>query len=229
MYWQDTTRGARYKVPDDVVDLSFRIRCRSLAADHAYLLKTALTKALPWLADEPSAGIHLGYGAESGNGWMRPGGDGAIIHLSRRARLSLRLPKRRVDQAARLEGRTLDVGGHECALGESKVRLLSTHGTLFARHLAPGESDEQTFLGDAADMLAELGVSPLKMMSGLSRVLRTPQRDIKTRSLMIDGLPPRESVLVQQCGLGDWRELGCGIFLPHKSIDAVPGKPDEIK
>ncbi len=227
MYWQDPAQGARYEVPDDVVDLSFRIRCRSLPADHAYALKTSVEEALPWLTDEPSAGIHVVCGAESGNGWMRPEGGGAVIHLSRRARLSVRLPKHRVGQATRLEGCTLDVGGHECAVGESKVLLLSTHGTLFARHLAPAAPDEGAFLNNAAKMLAELGVNPPKMMGGLSRVIHTPQRDIETRSLMIDGLKPQESVLVQQRGLGDWREFGCGIFLPHKSIDAVSGKPDE--
>ena len=214
-------------MPDDVVDLSFRIRCRSLPADHAYPLRAAIGKTLTWLADEPSAGIHVAYGAESGNGWLRPGGRDAIIHLSRRARLSLRLPKHRVGQAMQLEGCTLDLGGHECVVGESKVRPLSTHGTLFARHLALAAADDRTFLSDAADLLAELDLNPPKMMSGLSHVIHTPQQDVETRSLMIDGLKPRESVLLQQRGLGGWRGFGCGIFLPHKSIDVVTGKPDE--
>ncbi len=221
MYWQDDTPNAEYRVPDDVVDLSFGVRCRNLPADHAYALKKALEAALPWLADEPLAGMQTVHGAESGNGWTRPDGDDAIIHLPRRARLNLRLPQHRVEQAAQLAGQTLDIAGHECVVGESKLRPLSTHTTLFARYLTPAAPDEETFLDNAAQLLAELGIRPLKMMSGLGRVIRTPQQNITTRSLLIDGLKPPESVLVQQRGLGERRELGCGIFLPHKNIDAV--------
>ena len=38
---------------------------------------------------------------------------------------------------------------------------------------------------------------------------------------MIDGIEPTESVLLQQQGLGAGRNFGCGLFLPHKGIDAV--------
>ncbi len=227
MYWEDTAQGTAYQVPGDVVDLSFKLHCRSLPLDHAYALRAALEQVLPWLADEPLAAVHIICGAESGNGWRRPQGDGAVIHLSRRARLNLRLPQPRLEQAMQLTGSALDVDGHECAVGESKARPLSTHATLFARHLAPAASDEETFLDNAARMLAELGIRPLKMMGGLSRVIRTPRQTVATRSLMIDGLKPPESVLVQQRGLGDRRELGCGIFLPHKSINPVREEPDE--
>ncbi len=221
MYWEDETRGDTYRVPNDIVDVNFRIRCRHLPVDHAYSLKTAIEKALPWFTDEPFAAIHTVYGAESGNGWIRPDADDAVIHLSKRTRLNLRLPQHRVEQAMRLNGHTLDIAGYECIVGEGKVRPLSTHGTLFARYLSPAAADEETFLNNAARMLADLGVKPPRMMAGLSRVIHTPQQDITTRSLMLDGLKPPESVLVQHCGLGEWHELGCGIFLPHKSIDSV--------
>ena len=227
MYWKDTAQDAAYRVPDDIVDLQFRVNCRKLPVDHAYALRTAIVEALPWLAGEPLAGIQMAYGAEAGSGWARPGDDGAVMHLSRRARLNLRLPKHRLEQATRLEGRTLDVGGHECAVLGSKVRLLSTHGTLFTRGLTPAAPDERTFLDDTARMLAELGVRPPKMMGGLVRVIRTPQQDIETRSLMLDGLKPREAVLVQQRGLGERRELGCGVFVPHKGVSAVREEPEE--
>ena len=225
MYWKDRKQETAYQVPDDVVDLSFRLNCRDLPLDHAYAMRDALERALPWLADEPLVAAYIACGAESGNGWMRPGGDGAIIHLSRRARLNLRLPKQRIKQAMQLERRTLDIDGHQCGICESKVCPLSTHATLFSRHFTPAADDEKVFLGNVERMVEELGVQPLKMMSGLNRVIRTPQQTIGTRSLMIDGLKPQEAVLVQQRGLGEHRELGCGVFLPHKSIDSVHREP----
>ena len=225
-HWEDATSDTVYRVPDDVVDLTFKVRCRHLPADHAHALRTALEQVLPWLADEPLVGMHTLHGADSGNGWKRPEGDDAVIHLPKRARLGLRLPQHRIEEAMQLEGRTLDIGGYECVIQESKLRPLSTHATLFARHLAPANEDEATFLDNAARMLAELDIKPLKMMGGLARKIHTPQGNIATRSLMIDGLKPPESVRVQQHGLGERRELGCGIFIPHKSIDAVHKKPD---
>ena len=40
---------------------------------------------------------------------------------------------------------------------------------------------------------------------------------------MIADLSKENSVLLQDAGLGDGRIYGCGIFLPHKSVDAVSG------
>ena len=59
------------------------------------------------------------------------------------------------------------------------------------------------------------------MLCGIERVLVTPERPIRTRSLMIAELTPPESVTVQQRGLGPLRQLGCGLFLPHKDIKEV--------
>jgi len=38
---------------------------------------------------------------------------------------------------------------------------------------------------------------------------------------MIADLSKKESIRLQEEGVGDQRLYGCGIFLPHKSIDAV--------
>ncbi len=225
MYWEDATQEPRYKVPEDIIDLSFRIACRCLPTNYAAPLEAALVTQLPWLADEPLAGIYMVYGAEFGNGWARQSGDDALVHLSTRARLNLRLPRARVAQATQLEKRNIDILGYPCGIGRSKTRLLSTHGTLFTRHLFPAGRDEEAFLENAARMLGELGIKPLKMLAGLSRTIETPQQKIATSSLMIDGLKPQESVLLQQHGLGKRRTLGCGIFLPHKSIAPTRASP----
>lgn len=71
------------------------------------------------------------------------------------------------------------------------------------------------------ELLAEKNIRPQKMMSGRTTNLRFPDKILTTRSLMIDGLDPTESVLLQQQGIGEGRSFGCGLFLPHKGIDAV--------
>jgi hypothetical protein len=42
---------------------------------------------------------------------------------------------------------------------------------------------------------------------------------------MIADLDSETSIKIQQLGLGKGRELGCGLFLPHKSIKTL--KPTE--
>ena len=59
------------------------------------------------------------------------------------------------------------------------------------------------------------------MMSGRTFSMTFPDKIFPSRSLMIDGIEVTESVRLQQEGLGPGRKFGCGIFLPHKGIDAV--------
>ncbi len=112
MYWQETKENDHYIVPDDVVDVVYNIQCRCLPVDHVWALSRAISAALPWFADEPEAGLHPIHVAESGNGWMRPDAPDALLQLSRRTKLMLRLPKHRTEDAGKLTGQTLDVGGN---------------------------------------------------------------------------------------------------------------------
>jgi hypothetical protein len=64
------------------------------------------------------------------------------------------------------------------------------------------------------------------MLSGRGHTIRTPEGGIETRSLMIAELTVEDSVRLQQQGLGPGRKIGCGLFLPHKGIEAV-SKPQK--
>ena len=104
MFWQDQEdEKQQFVVPDNVVDLSFKVQCKQLPLDHAHSLSQTIQQALPWFADESLAGIHLIHGAESGNGWIRPQEPDAILSLSKRTRFILRLPKHRVEDASNLQ------------------------------------------------------------------------------------------------------------------------------
>ena len=77
MLWDEESKP-EYTVPDNVVDLFYKINCKQIPTTHAFELAEALYAALPWLKDEPSVGIHQIHGATSGNGWERPP-DGELI------------------------------------------------------------------------------------------------------------------------------------------------------
>lgn len=223
MYWSEETKTTEYAVPDDVVDLAFEIKCPMLPIDHAHVLSVELQAALPWLAGEELAGIHLIHGAASGNGWYRPEeGADQLLQLSRRARMRLRVPRHRLDDARQLTGRTLDIDGYSLEVGKSEVHLFTTLPTLFSRYVMTREEvGEEEFMQQAVSELEALGIACRKMLCGITHTLTFPDGPVFTRSLMVADLEPQASVRLQQVGLGTGRKIGCGLFVPHKGIKPV--------
>lgn len=219
MYWQERADEGADVIPDDVVDVVFGIACRALPVEHAYALWSAVGGVLPWLRDEPGAGIHPIHVADSGNGWMRPGRPDDLLHPSRRTKLVIRVPKTRIADAERLSGHTLDVAGHALRVDAASVRRLSPLTTIFSRYVAIERVlDENAFLAEALTQLNGLGVKPKKMLCGIEHSIATPDGPLRTRSLMLAELTPAEALTLQQRGLGPMRHLGCGLFIPHKDI-----------
>ena len=211
----------------DIVDAVFAISCRCLPVDHAYALSQAVQAALPWFADEPDAGLHTIHGAASASGWMRPEGPDDLLQLSHRARLALRLPRERLQDAAALPGRTLDVAGWPLAVETLSARPLSRITTLFARSVVfSGAEQETDFLATAAAELGALGIRASTMLCGRVTALATPERTYRTRSLMLAGLSQEQSLELQRRGLGGERKLGCGLFIPHKDVGDLRSRED---
>ncbi len=212
--------------PADIVDAVFAIACRTLPVDHAYALQQAVQEALPWFAQEPRAGLHTVHGAASGSGWMRPEGADALLQLSRRARLALRLPAHRVQDAAALLGRTLQVAGWPLRVEKMALRPLSRITTLFSRCVVLAAGDEAAFVIAATEELGVLGIQPGRMLCGRVTPVATPAGTHQSRSLMLAGLTREQSLLLQQSGLGAGRKFGCGLFIPHKDIADLRSRSD---
>lgn len=223
MYWsEDTNSESAYEVPDDIVDVNFKIKCSQLPLDHAHQLSTAIIKELPWIKDNEIVGIHLIHGAESGNGWIRPTGPKELIYPSRRTLFTIRSPQEYVDDVKNLNGKSIVVCDTSIEFSKPSIRKLSKLTTIFARYVLANQiEDEDVFLQEMAKLLTEKNIQPKKMMSGRATTLSFPDKVFSVRSLMIDGLDSKDSVRLQQEGLGAGRKFGCGIFLPHKGIDAV--------
>jgi CRISPR-associated protein Cas6 len=224
MYWREDRSDRPYQVPDDIIDVLFAIECKQLPVDHAHALSAALRAVLPWLDTEPGAAVHNIHVAGSQNGWERPeqGGTQYLVP-SRRTKLVVRIPKERLGELqASLCGATLDLAGCLLRVGPAKTRLLSKDGTLFARQVItrPGD-DESAFLAWAAAELRVLDIEVRKAVCGKELVLETPDGPLRARSLMLADLGAEEAVRIQQTGLGPRRDLGCGVFIPHKGIDSV--------
>jgi CRISPR-associated protein Cas6 len=228
MYWEDDEQTEVVAAGNDVVDLVFGLNCRCLPVDHIFALSQAVQLVLPWLEDESAAGLHAINVATSGNGWTRPEEPGALLHLSKRTRLELRVPIHRVEDAKVLEGARLNVEGNALEIKTATQRPLTAMTTLFTRALATDQdtSSEEEVLDWVYEKLKALDIKPRKMMCGTEHFIATPETRIRTRSLMIAGLEAEESLRLQQNGLGPYRHLGCGLFIPHKGIDDIRDKKD---
>ena len=144
MLWEDEDKQNKEDiVPDDVVDLSFKISCKKIPTMHAYELAQAMYKVLPWIEAAPEIGIHQIHGATTGNGWERPP-DGELMHLSKRAKMHLRVPKEKIEDAKQISGETLDIAGYTVEVGEASVKLLNPVQTIFSRYIiGPSELEDR--------------------------------------------------------------------------------------
>ena len=228
MLWEDEDKQKKVDiVADDVVDLCFKISCRQIPTMHAYELAQALYQVLPWLESEPEIGIHQIHGAATGNGWERPP-DGELMHLSKRSKMHLRVPKEKIDDAMQLSGETLDIAGYPVEVGEAGVRLLNPIQTLFSRYIiGPEGLDEDQFVDWMVAELKQRDIHIRKMLCGIGHTITTPDAEIETRSVMIADLDKATSLELQETGFGPGRHFGCGIFLPHKGIRAVGETEDK--
>lgn len=195
-----------------MVDVVFSLEDATIGDDHASALAVAVRRVLPWFDEEPEAGILPLSGLARGNG---------VRFVGRRSRLALRLPIRRSASADSLAGARLDLDGFMLTLGASSVRpLFPARGVVYSHFVSVGTDDEIEFLARCTDLLAQRGLKP-QLITGKARELRTAEGPVHGFSLMLHGLARAETLAVQEAGLGAQRALGCGLFIPHKSVAAV--------
>jgi CRISPR-associated protein Cas6 len=229
MFWQEdddnTTRDQ-----SEVIDLLFDIQCREIPVDHAHALSTALREHLPDIGDESGIGVHTIHVAGSQNGWERPEfSREQRLLTSRRTKLTLRVPREKAAEIReQLHDKTLRLEDCEIRIGKAKEKELSKQGTIFSRYVQclPDE-EEMAFLERMAGELRQHGIKVRKALCGKTTMVYTPEGEVATRSLMLADLKRDESLLLQEVGLGPGREMGLGIFIPHKGIEAVKKLDDD--
>jgi len=192
-----------------VVDLAFAVAGRQIPEDYRYLLWRALQPVVPWMDEEPLAGI-------VGIGLTLTGTDTAL--LSRRAKLTLRLPRARIAAARRLEGIRIRVGPDEIEIGAARERALQASPTLYAQLVVLEREDELGFGEALEEKLTSMGAS-CRPILGRRRTLRLASDAVDAFPVALHGCNPGQSLQLQACGLGSRRQLGCGVFVPHKKIE----------
>lgn len=195
-----------------MLDVGFELQGTRLPREHRRALAQAVAQALPWWAQEPAAGIHP----------LKLSADGQHALLSRRSRLTLRLPQQRLAQALALSGQVLLIDGQRLGIGAAHAHELLPWGTLYA-HVVHSEQDSEA--GFMAQAQAQLQALPVHGRSICGRRQRLEGGAVCGYSLMVDGLSRGDALRLLQQGLGGQRALGCGLFVPHKSAAAVGAPP----
>ncbi len=218
--WQEKKEKKSIADQSDMVDLSFGVNCRELPYDHAYELSSELINLVPEIKNDKRNAIQTLHGPMSGNGWVRA--DGENIFLSKRAKLYMRINKDQIESIKNIEGKKIKLFGNELNIGKCKTKKFLIVKDLFCRFVHCNEDiPEDKFLEDVQKELGSYDVHINKALCGQSKRIRFGNNSLYTRSLMIADLTKIESLRLQEEGVGTQRLFGCGIFLPHKSIDAV--------
>lgn len=216
MYWQE--KDEHYRVSDEIIEIIFKVGGKTLCRQYEELLAEALFQLSPWLAQDERIAIFLNHAIEEGNGWYADDNPDNPLYLSRRTKLFLRIPSEKEDALLEeLNNAALDVGGHALELKHSQSRLLNPTETLYSRFLLSDE-DEEAFLENMAKELVALGIRPMRLLCGKQRELTIGGKTQMSRSLMVNDLEKQEAVILQQSGIGPYRQYGCGVFVPYKSI-----------
>lgn len=192
------------------LDLSFALAGDRVPRAYAPDLYRALQAAAPWLDEEPLAGVHPLRG-------LTPCAHEYL--LGGRARLTLRVPPARRTAGERLQGCELDLPDR-LRLGRASVRELLAHPVLYAHRVVTEADDEQAFVAIVARAVDDLGLD-CEAIVGRRVDLRFAGRTWTGFSLMLHGLSAEDSLKAQAQGIGLHRKLGCGLFVPHKSVAAV--------
>lgn len=219
MYWEEEKEESSNQPQDKIVDVSFKVNCKKIAADHAYDLYQAINNLIPKIKDVNNLAIHSIYGAESGAGWERPETE---IYLSKRTRFCIRTPIEFADELFKLNEKTLNIGKYDITLSKPNIKKLITTDTLFCRAVVLRDyNDEDIFLKNVNDFLQSIDVNIKKMLCGKEHIIKTPNENLIGKTLLITDLEKKDSIKIQEIGIGIGKLYGCGIFLPYKSIAPV--------
>jgi CRISPR-associated protein Cas6 len=109
------------------VDLRFRIQGKTIPADHAYALFSAISRRIPGVHSDTHIGIHPISGRLVGN---------RALGITDSSYLTIRTPSDRVAEMLPIAGKKLRLGGAEVLVGVPRQRR-GESGNLRRREFSP--------------------------------------------------------------------------------------------
>jgi CRISPR-associated protein Cas6 len=199
-----------------VIDLSFVLVGSTIPLDHGYCLFASLCRIVPELHGDRRIGVHPIRGRQSAPG---------VLSLTERSRLKVRLAPEGVAPYIAIAGQELDLDGHRVHVGIPRVEALVPAANLAARLVTFHHAmDAESFEADVRRELARMKIAgEPHLIPGnhskypgqpIRRVMRIKERRMVAYPLHLVGLTAKESIRLQEEGLGGRRRMGCGVFTP---------------
>lgn len=201
------------------IDLSFCVTGQAIAADHGYLLYSAIARALPAVHEPNGIGIHPIRGQIVGDRQMQ---------LCEWSRLVIRTDADRIAALLPLAGKSLRVGPAMLRVGVPEVRSLIPAPTLRSRLVTIRNGTEpDRFQKEVRRKLDALGISqeaftilPPRHGRPIRRTIRIKDKEVVGYEVIVEGLTAEESLALQENRASDAAlrfsrtHMGCGIFSP---------------
>ena len=194
--------------------LLFLSRCKD--NDCQPIMATRCTQRLHHVLPSLHASPWLGIELISGIPWDK----GTITLPTQGAKLHLRLPARYYTEVLPLAGKRLEIAGYSIRLGVPLVRPLVPATSLYARIVTIKKFTEPaSFLDAARRQLTALSINarlelPNDEHTRCRRIITIHDKKVVGFSLIAHSLSDQDSIILQICGLGGRRAMGCGLFNP---------------
>ncbi|MGZ5063840.1 MAG: type I-MYXAN CRISPR-associated protein Cas6/Cmx6 [Usitatibacter sp.] len=195
----------------EMVDVAFDLAASSLPAGYEWPLFRAIARVVPWIERSARAGIHPLRASRAA--------DGSLL-VPRRAKLVVRMPRERVCAASALERAGLDVAGVSVRIGGGAVRNLEPAATLYSARVVTGDGEEEDFRERIVMELHALGIDK-PFICGKRSNVDLEDGPVPAFSVAVHDLGQDASLALQDAGLGRGRAIGCGLFVPHKTIPVL--------
>jgi CRISPR-associated protein Cas6 len=188
------------------IDLCFHVVGKTIPVDHGFALYSSLSRILPIFHEEDGVALRLIRGNYSGNG---------MLALSASSELVLRIPSNRIREYLQFAGKSVEIMGHRISIGVPITRALVPAVALYA-HLVTTKNgnDQGRFEMEMRNQMDKMGVHG-RAITGERRTFQVHGKQVVGYSLLVTELTARESILLQERGLGGRRKMGCGFFEPH--------------
>ncbi|MEM7182598.1 MAG: type I-MYXAN CRISPR-associated protein Cas6/Cmx6 [Spirochaetota bacterium] len=196
-----------------VVELKFPLQGAVIPADHGYFLYAALSRVLPVLHQWQDISI---CGISGVTDTTRN------LHLQANSKLRLRIDAEKVGSLFPLAGKSLKIAQANIRLGIPKTQLLKPHSNLYSRLVLIKMQRDLTpsnFLDSLHKQLQALGIHNRAILFDdhkqgfVRKTIYLKGKQLVGYPVLLTGLSPQESLLLQEKGIGGKRKMGCGSFV----------------
>lgn len=195
-------------------DYLFPVEGQSIEVDHAHPLYGGICRIVPEFHEYNSVGI-FGINGKLSGAYSRR------LNIDADSVLRIRIPLDLSRSIYKLAGKTLQIHQDKIYLGIPELELIVPSQSLEARLVTiKGFQDASTFEAAAQNHLDRLEI--VGKVRVLTRSDGQPRcRTVKIHSKKVVGfatrveeLSDRDSLILQQQGIGGRRKMGCGLFTP---------------